>query len=74
MKKLFASLSLILMLTACGPASVEDLMEDPKLLGEVMEECMVKMAQGKDADDQECKNAVEAQKKMTRNMMQGLMR
>lgn len=49
-------------------------MEDPKLLGEVMEECMVKMAQGKDADDQECKNAVEAQKKMTRNMMQGLMR
>ena len=74
MKKLLLAVPFTVLLTACGPASVEDLMEDPELLGKVMQECTMKMAQGKDSDSEECKNAAEAQKKMANNMMKGMMK
>ncbi|MGN5009494.1 EexN family lipoprotein [Aeromonas sp. 96A] len=44
--------------TACGPTSVENFMKDPKLLNETLQECTLKIAQGKDANSEECKNAI----------------
>lgn len=74
MKKLLLAIPFTVLLTACGPASVEDLMEDPELLSKVIQECTMKMAQGKDSDSEECQNAAEAQKKMTGNLMNGWMK
>ena len=74
MKKLLAAIPVTVLLTACGAPSVEDLIEDPELLGKIIQECTMKMAQGKDSDSEECKNAAEAQKKMAGNMMKGMMK
>lgn len=74
MKKLLLAIPFTVLLTACGPASVEDLMEDPELLGKVIKKCTMKMAQGKDSDSEECRNATEAQKKMASNMMKEMMK
>ncbi|MBD2857512.1 EexN family lipoprotein [Spongiibacter sp. KMU-158] len=74
MKKLLLTLPFAALLTACGPASVEDLMEDPEKLGKILEDCSMKMAQGKDTNTEECQNAYEAQKRMAGNMMEGMMK
>ena len=74
MKRVLLSASMILTLTGCGPASVEDLMEDPEKLAEIAQACAMKMSQGKDTNTEECNNAIEAQKQMAGNMMQGLMK
>ena len=66
MKKIFLALPFVFLITACGDPSVDDLIEDPELLGKVFQECMVKSAQGKVDDSEKCKNAAEAQKKMAR--------
>ncbi len=73
MKKRFALTSLILTLTACGTPSVEDLIDDPELLAEVVQECTMKMAQGKSIETEACQNAGAAQKQMAENMINGLM-
>ncbi len=66
MKKLFLALPFVCLITACGDPSVDDLIEDPELLGKVFQECIAKSAQGKEDDSGKCKNAVEAQKKMAK--------
>ncbi|MBM6549893.1 EexN family lipoprotein [Marinomonas ostreistagni] len=73
MKKLLLAVPFTMLLTACGPASVEDLMEDPEQLVEVLEECGMKMAQGKDTDTEECNNAREAQNRMAVNVLRQFM-
>lgn len=62
-----------LLLTACGAPSVNDLVEDPELLAETAQKCSKLMAQGKNADTEECKNAQLAQKKIIENMTKGIM-
>lgn len=62
MKKLILA-SAFLGLTACSVPSVDDLVEDPKLLAKVIERCEKLMDAGK-ADTQECRNAVNASKRL----------
>lgn len=73
MKKILLAVPFALLLTGCGPTSVEDFMEDPELLAKVLQECTLKMAQGKDANTEECQNAATAQTQMVQNMMKGVM-
>lgn len=56
--KLLLVFPFTMLLTACGPTSVENFMKDPKLLNETLQECTLKIAQGKDANSEECKNAI----------------
>jgi len=74
MKKIFVLIALTMLLSACGPASVEDMIDDPELLGSVLQECTVKMSQGKDVDTVECQNAAEAQRIMAENLMNGMLK
>ncbi len=48
-------------------------MKDPKLLNETLQECTLKIAQGKDANSEECKNAIEAQQRMATNLMKNML-
>ncbi len=48
-------------------------MKDPKLLNETLQECTLKIAQGKDANSDECKNAIAAQQKMATNLMKNML-
>ncbi len=72
MNKLLLAIPFTVLLTACGSTSVEDFMEDPQLLGKALVDCTMEKAQGK-PESEECKNAMEAQKKMAKNLMKGLM-
>lgn len=74
MKKLSLAIPFAFLLTACGSPSVEDYMEDPELLAEVLQECTMNMAKGEDTDTEECKNAAEAQAKMAGNLLKGMMK
>lgn len=70
MKKLLIFPALIIFLVGCGgPPSVEDLINDPAKLGEVVADCQMRVMQGKNADTVECKNADEAVQKMSKNLM-----
>lgn len=73
MKKLLLIAPFALMLTACGGPSVDDLLEDPELLTEITLECTKLVMEGKDADTEECKNALLAQQKMVENMTKDVM-
>ena len=72
MKKNLLALPLVLLLTACSDPSVEDLIEDPELLGEIYQECQLKQMQGKDTNTEKCNNAKVAMQKMAKNMMKGM--
>jgi hypothetical protein len=74
MRKMLFTLPLVLLLTACGTPSVEDLIEDPELFAEITQECTTMMMQGKDTNTEKCKNAQLAQKKMVENMTKGIMK
>lgn len=65
------SLSLVLLVTACGTPSVDDLVQDPELLVEVMEECQAEMMQ--DELSEKCQNAKKAMAKMGNNMMKNML-
>ncbi|MCM2678295.1 EexN family lipoprotein [Echinimonas agarilytica] len=73
MKKLLALVPLALLLTACGTATVEELIEDPDKLAKVNEKCSTLMMQGKNTDTEECNNAREAINQMTSNMLKGFL-
>lgn len=55
-------IALAFVLTACSSPSVEDLVEDPKLLSKIMEKCERLHAQDKNIDTAECNNAIAATK------------
>ena len=55
---------LALALSACSSPSVEDLMDDPKLLVKIMEKCEKLNAQNKNIDTDECNNAIAATKRI----------
>lgn len=59
-------------LAACGPPTVEEFIEDPEMLAEVMEECQLEVAQGKPKSE-ECRNAQEAAETMAANLMKETM-
>lgn len=63
MKKI-ALLALTLSLAACSSPSVDDLIEDPKLLEKIMEKCEQRRAQDKSIDTVECNNAISATKRI----------
>lgn len=63
MKKI-TLIALTLVLSACSSPSVEDLMDDPKLLVKIMEKCERLNAQEKNIDTDECNNAIAATKKI----------
>lgn len=73
MKKSIFVVPLVIMLTACGAPSVEDLIENPEKLDQINQQCMTLMAQGKDTNTEECNNAKEAQVQMVKNVMKGLL-
>lgn len=62
MKKLILAIAM-LGLVACSAPSVDDLVEDPKLLAKVVERCEKLMDAGK-ADTKECNNAIAASKQL----------
>ena len=68
MKKILLGLSLTVLLSACGAASVEDFMEDPEMLSEAMQACMMEKAQRASASEK-CRNAEQATQRMARNLM-----
>ena len=68
MKKIILGLSLTVLLSACGAPSVEDFMEDPEMLSEAMQACMMEKAQGASASEK-CRNAEQATQRMARNLM-----
>ncbi|MEI8649615.1 EexN family lipoprotein [Paraglaciecola sp. Hal342] len=55
MKKLLVLLPLVFGLSACGTPSVEDLVDDPELLSEVLEECTSKLMKGEDVKPKNAK-------------------
>ncbi|WP_166422030.1 EexN family lipoprotein [Paraglaciecola sp. 20A4] len=73
MKKFILILPLVFGLAACGTPSVEDLVDDPELLSEILAECTTKLMKGEDAKTEECMNATEAQKQILNNVMKGLL-
>lgn len=74
MKKMLFVAPLVMMLSACGTPSVEDFIDDPEMLGEVLQECQMLQMQGKDASSEECVNAKKAARQMGKNMMNGIMK
>ena len=72
MKKLLLATSVTLLLTACGTASVDDLISDPELRNEVAQECQELMMQGNSKTD-ECRNLEAAVIKMANNMVNGML-
>ena len=72
-KGLMAGCAAMVLLAGCGAPSVDDLVEDPEKLAEVMAECAELLAKGEDADSEECRNARVAAAKAGRNAMEGLM-
>ncbi|GAC25139.1 MAG: hypothetical protein CL579_05480 [Alteromonadaceae bacterium] len=73
MKKYMLILPLVFGLAACGTPSVEDLVDDPELLSEVLAECTEKLMKGEEVKTEECQNATEAQKQILNNVMKGLL-
>ncbi len=63
MKKI-TLIALTFALVACSSPSVEDLVDDPKLLAKIMEKCKKLNAQEKNIDTDECNNAIAATKKI----------
>ena len=63
MKKI-TLMALTLALVACSSPSVEDLVEDPKLLSKIMDKCEKLREQNKSIDTAECKNAISATKQI----------
>lgn len=53
-----------LVLTACSSPTVEDLVDDPKLLAKIVEQCDQLMEEGKSASTPMCQNAVAASKRL----------
>ena len=74
MKNLPLILPIALSLTACGTPSVEELIQDQQLLGEINQECIILMSQGKDANTIACKNANAAMKILASNLVNGMMK
>lgn len=74
MKKMLFVASLVLLLSACGSPSVDDLVEDQELLAETVQECSKLMMEGKDTDTEKCKNAQLVQQKVEENMTERLMK
>jgi len=72
-KKILLIAASALMLSACGTPTVEELVDDPQLLSEVLEECRTLMMQGKAGDYEKCTNAQTATVKMTQNMVKGFL-
>ncbi|ABG38917.1 hypothetical protein Patl_0387 [Paraglaciecola sp. T6c] len=73
MKKYMLILPLVCGLSACGTPSVEDLVDDPELLSEVLATCTEKLMKGEEVKTEECQNATEAQKQILNNVMKGLL-
>lgn len=63
MKKIIL-ITLTFALVACSSPSVDDLVNDPKLLTKIMEKCEKLRAQGKSFDTTECNNAITATKRI----------
>lgn len=57
-------ISSMALLAACSAPSVDDLVDDPKLLAKIVERCEKRMDQGKDMDTAECQNAIAASKRL----------
>lgn len=72
-KKILLIATSALMISACGTPSVKDLVEDPELLSEVLQECQTLMMQGKASDSEKCTNAQAATIKVTQNVVKGLL-
>ena len=51
-------------LVACSIPSVDDLIEDQKLLAKVVEDCEEQLEKGKGLDSQICQNAIVASKRL----------
>ncbi len=66
MKKILV-LGSVLWLSACSAPSVDDLVEDTKLLAKIVERCDKLMEEGKSTDTAECRNAIAASKKLILN-------
>lgn len=61
----------VLLLTACGTPTVKELVEDPELLAEVLEECQKEMMQ--DEPSEKCKNAQKAMRKAGSNLLKNML-
>ncbi|MCZ0945399.1 MAG: EexN family lipoprotein [Gammaproteobacteria bacterium] len=72
MRRAFLVAAITASLAACGPPTVEEFIEDPEMLAEVMEECQLEVAQGKPKSE-ECRNAQEAAETMAANLMKETM-
>lgn len=71
-EKIILPSALALFLSACGDPTVEDLLEDPAKLSEISQKCQMLMAQDKDTNTEECKNAKKAGEQMAKNLMKGM--
>jgi len=72
MKNLCRLPLMIVLLTACGTPSVEDLVADPDLLADMASECASMAFKGESIDTEACHNVAEAQMKTigsTKNML-----
>ena len=68
MRNHLAAASVLVLLTGCGPPSVEDYMEDPELLATAIDECTLEVAQEK-SQSERCRNAEKAAETMGRNLL-----
>lgn len=62
--KQIAVLLMALLLAACSSPTVDDLVNDPKLLSRLMDKCEQRLVSGKSTDTTECQNAITATKQI----------
>ena len=71
MKKMLFTIPLAAFLTACGAPSVEDLVDDPKLLKEVGERC-AEMKRSEVKEDASCQNLQKAAEALMKEQMDAI--
>ena len=68
MRNHIAAASVLFLLAACGPPSVDDFIEDPEMLAVAIDECTMEVAQGKPMSER-CRNVEKATEIMGRNLL-----
>ena len=72
MRHIVLAMTVVVLASACGAPSAEDLAKNPQQFARVMEDCLPQIAAGADLSEK-CRNAVKASEIMTRNAIKGIL-
>ena len=72
MRHIVLGSALVVLASACGAPTVEDLAKDPEKLSRTIVECASEIAGLSDMTEK-CRNAMQAQQQLTNGMIEGIM-